>query len=253
MKMHMLSGGKLRMRKSVYVPGAEKTALIDLPVSCTLLRHEQGNVLFDSGCHPDTVDHAADRWGGMAKMMAPIGTAADNPVSELARLGLTPEDIDVVVNSHLHSDHCGCNEFFRRATFICHRQELEAAQGPDAVQKGYIPADWDHPMPTETIESSRDVFGDGRLVLIPLPGHTPGSIGALVSLSRDGSFLLAADAVALKVNLERELMPRNMWNPDVALESLREIQRIERGGAMVIFGHDSEQWMSLRKGEDHYE
>jgi glyoxylase-like metal-dependent hydrolase (beta-lactamase superfamily II) len=155
MKMHILSGGRLRMRKSVYLPSADRSETIELPVNCVLLRHSQGNVLFDTGCHPSTVDDAEARWGTMAKAMTPIGRPEDNVVSELAKLNLAPTDIDVVVNSHFHSDHCGCNEFFKRATVICHRRELEAAQAADAVQKGYLPVDWQQPMPIETVESQR--------------------------------------------------------------------------------------------------
>jgi N-acyl homoserine lactone hydrolase len=253
MKMHILNGGRLRMRKSVYLPEAERTETIDLPVSCVLLRHAQGNVLFDTGCHPDTAVDATGRWGAMAKAMMPLSGPEDNVVSQLATLGLVPDNIDVVVNSHLHADHCGCNGFFKRATFFCHYKELEAAQGPDAVQQGYIPADWEHPMPTEAIDGEHDVFGDGRLVLVPLPGHTPGSLGAVATLSRDGSFLLAADAVAMRPNLDREVMPRNTWSPDLAMASLREVQRIAASGAKVIFGHDPDQWEEMRKGEDRYE
>jgi glyoxylase-like metal-dependent hydrolase (beta-lactamase superfamily II) len=253
MKMHILNGGRLRMRKSVYLPEAERSETIDLPVSCVLLRHAQGNVLFDTGCHPDTVEDAEGRWGAMAKAMKPIAGPEDNVVSELARLGLTPDNIDVVVNSHLHSDHCGCNGFFKRASFFWHYKELEAAQGPDAVQKGYIPADWQTPMPTEVIQGERDLFGDGRLLLLPLPGHTPGTLGALATLGRDGPFLMAADAIALRDNLDREIMPRNTWDPDAAMSSLQEIKRIEKSGAKVLFGHDPVQWTELRKGEDAYE
>lgn len=253
MKMHILNGGRLRMRKSVYLPEAERGETIDLPVSCVLLRHAQGNVLFDTGCHPSTVDDAATRWGAMAKAMTPIGGPEDNVVSQLATVGLVPEDIDVVVNSHFHSDHCGCNEFFKRATIFCHYKELEAAQGPDALQKGYISADWQHPMPIVAIESERDLLGDGRVLLLPLPGHTPGTLGALVTLSKDGRFLLAADAVALRASLEREIMPRNTWDADMATNSLQEIKRIEKSGATVVFGHDPVQWGELHKGSEAYE
>ena len=119
MKMHMLNGGRLRMRKSVYVPGSDRSEMIDLPVLCTLLRHPQGNVLFDTGCHPSVAADAQGRWGDMAKSLTPVGAPDVHVVAELARLALTPDDIDVVINSHLHSDHCGCNEYFKRATLVC--------------------------------------------------------------------------------------------------------------------------------------
>ena len=101
-------------------------------------------------------------------------------INALAGIGLECDDIDVVVCSHLHPDHCGCNTFFKRATFIIHAKEIEAARAPGAEAAGYIAAEWEQPAPTDTIDGERDLFGDGRIVLIPLPGHTPGSTGALV-------------------------------------------------------------------------
>ena len=97
------------------------------------------------------------------------------------------------------------------------------------------------------------MFGDGRLVLIPLPGHTPGSMGAAVNLDRDGPFLRVSDAVSLRQNLDADTAPRNTWNADALLSSYGEIRRIERSGAIVICGHDDAQWQSLRKGAEAYE
>ena len=71
MKMHILAGGRLRIRKSVYLPDADRNAMIELPVSSILLRHAQANVLFDTGCHPAVAENADARWGGMAKFMTP--------------------------------------------------------------------------------------------------------------------------------------------------------------------------------------
>lgn len=253
MKMHILAGGLLRMRKNIYLPDAQRGETLDLPVSSILLRHKQGNVLFDTGCHPTALADAPTRWGTLAKALQPVGDPDAHVLNGLADLGLQPDDIDVVVNSHFHPDHCGCNEFFKRATIVCHRLELEAAQAEDGEQRGYLPADWRHPMPIRTIEGEHDVFGDAQLLLLPLPGHTPGTIGALATLERDGRFLMAADAVALRPNLEQEVMPKNTWNPDLALASLREVQRLEDDGATIIFGHDMEQWTQLRKGPQAYE
>lgn len=253
MRMHALSGGRLRMRKSVFLPDVDRSETFELPVSAYLMRHEQGNVLFDSGCHPSVAENAEARWGGMAKLMAPISPPRDNVVDNLRCIGMEPEDVDVVVCSHLHSDHCGCNAFFRKATMICHAKELAAARAPDAKAMGYLPVDWDQPMPIQEIEGEHDVFGDGRIVLIPVPGHTPGTVAALVNLDRSGSFLLASDAVSLRVMLEREVIPKNTWNVDQAQTSLAEIKRIEAGGATVICGHDDAQWAGLRKGADAYE
>ena len=145
------------------------------------------------------------------------------------------------------------NAFFKRATIVCHARELEAASAPDAVKAGFVDADWKHPNRFDTFDGQKDLFGDGRIVALPLPGHTPGMSGALVQLERSGRYLLASDAVALRANFEREQNPKQTWNQDMALASLKEIQRIEAGGATVIFGHDLEQWESLKKGAQSYD
>jgi N-acyl homoserine lactone hydrolase len=253
MKMHILPGGRLRMRRSVYLPEAGPDETIELPVMSVLLRHAQGNVLFDTGCHPSVAENAAARWGGMAKFITPIMGPKDNVLAGLAGLGLRAEDIDLVVNSHLHPDHCGCNAFFKRATVIVHASDLEAARAPDSSARGYLRIEWDHPLPMETILGERDLFNDGRVVLIALPGHTRGSMGALVALERCGQFVLASDAVSLRASLDRDIVPRNTWNADLFLRSLAEIRRLEQGGAAVLCGHDAGEWETLRKGREAYD
>jgi glyoxylase-like metal-dependent hydrolase (beta-lactamase superfamily II) len=253
MKMHVLNGGRLRMKSRIYVPDAGRDEMIELPVAAHLFRHPSGNVLFDTGCHPSVETDAEARWGGLARVMNYIGEPQVNVISGLAEIGLQPEDIDLVVNSHLHPDHCGCNAFFRKASFICHEVELASARSTDATAQGYLAADWDHPMPIETVTGSHDIFGDDKLVTIPLPGHTPGTIGMRAALEKSGEVLLVSDAVSLRRNLDRDEVPRNAWNADALVKSYAEIRRIEQAGTMVICGHDDGQWQSLRKGADAYE
>jgi glyoxylase-like metal-dependent hydrolase (beta-lactamase superfamily II) len=185
--------------------------------------------------------------------MVPIFQAQDTLPDQLATLGLSGDDIDVVVNSHFHPDHCGCNEYFRKATVVCHRRELEAARAGDADQLGYQRADWDHAQQFQPIDGTHDLFGDSRITLIPAPGHTPGCLVAHVQLEHCGNFLLASDTVPMRVHLEQDELPRNTWNNELAAQSIGEIRHIERGGATVVFGHDAEQWQALRKGGDAYD
>lgn len=253
MKMHILSGGRVQMKKHVYVPGAAREETLDLPVSCFLFRHPQGNVLFDTGCHPSVAEDPEGRWGNMARAVVPVMGRDDNIVSELRRVNLTPGDIDIVVNSHLHCDHCGCNEFFSGATVYVHADELARARDPDSEGKGYFQADWDHSMPVVEIAGEVDIFDDGRIVLLPLPGHTPGLTGLLASLPNSGAWLLASDAVAVRENLEMEIIPKNTWNRDLLVTSLAEIKRIETSGATVVCGHDLAQWSAFRTPEECYD
>jgi N-acyl homoserine lactone hydrolase len=253
MKMHVLSGGRLRVRKTMYDANAVRGGTMDVPVSCILLRHSQGNVLFDTGCHPAVAENAEAHWGGLAKIMTPVMKPDDNVIAALAGVGLTCDDIDVVLCSHLHADHCGCNTFFKRATFVIHAKEVAAARAPDAEAAGYLASEWEQPAPIDMIDGERDLFGDGRIVLIPLPGHTPGTTGALVALDKSGAFFLASDTVSLRSTLDTRIIPRNTWNADALAKSLTEVRHIEAGGATVLCGHDDAQWASLRKGADAYE
>lgn len=253
MKLHFLAAGRLRLKKSVYVRAADRSETFEAPVISALIRHRQGNVLFDTGCHPSVVEHGEERWGPLMKVMTPLMSAEQTLLPNLACVGVQPDDIDVVICSHLHPDHCGCNAFFKKATVLVHAREIEAAKAAGAEAAGYLRADWDHDQPTEPVEGERDVFGDGKVVLLPLPGHTPGSMGAAVHLDRDGSFLLASDAVSLRENLDADTVPRNTWNAEALLRSFAEIRRIEKSGATVICGHDDGQWQTLRKGMDSYE
>lgn len=194
MKMHFLEGGRLRMRRSIFVAGAAKEETIELPVHATLMRHTRGNVLFDSGCNPDAAIDAQARWGGLSKVMTPIFSPEQTVVHQLDAIGLQPDDIDVVICSHLHPDHCGCNSYFRKATILCHEAEAAAAKAEGAENLGYLPREWDQPQGFQTFDADHDVFGDGRIVVMPMPGHTAGMSVARVELEKDGAFVLASDA-----------------------------------------------------------
>jgi glyoxylase-like metal-dependent hydrolase (beta-lactamase superfamily II) len=253
MKMHFLPGGRLRMRRSIYVPGSAKDETIELPVHAALVRHQQANLLFDTGCSPEAAAEPERRWGGLARVMTPIFKAEETVVHQLGAIGLTPDDIDIVVCSHLHPDHCGCNEHFRYATIFCHAAELEAARTDGAEQQGYLPQEWNQPQGFKTFDSQHDVFGDGKVVLVPMPGHTPGSTVARVRLDRDGTFVLASDAAPLQSSIDTGVPPKNTWNMGLAAAALVELKKRRDAGETVVSGHDKEQWKHLRKAAEFYE
>ena len=208
MKMHALSGGRVRMRRSVYVPEAERGETIELPVSCFLLRHPQGNVLFDTGCHPSVAEDPVAHWGGMAKIMTPIMPPGVNVLTGLAGIGFSADDVDVVVCSHLHPDHCGCNAFFQRATVVVHAKDVAAA-------RGRMPRPWAISLPNgirrvRPAGRPRDVFGDGQIVLDSVArAHARLDRRAGPAQARR-HFLLAADAAPLRITLDEGIVPRNI-------------------------------------------
>jgi len=120
-------------------------------------------------------------------------------------------------------------------------------------QVGCFSADWEHPMSMIEITGEVDIFDDGRIVLLPLPGHTAGLTGALACLPNSGAYLLASDAAVLREHLDREIIPKNTWNQDLYTKVLDEIKRIEKSGAVVACVHDLSQWSAFRTAEGHYD
>lgn len=130
-------------------------------------------------------------------------TPQQRPRSALESIGVDPSRVTAVVNTHLHWDHCGNNSLFTQARFFIRSRELEYAAAPRSEhKKGYqvgpsLDPDWIHgldrivPVPDGLFALAPGV------VLVPLPGHTPGSQGVLVRTSSGSRYLLAGDTINL--------------------------------------------------------
>jgi len=138
MKLFFLNSGQIEIKKKIFIPEITNDEKFLLPVVSTLIQYKNLNILFDTGCHPSVETNAEKRWGGLSKIMKPKNMNGINLISELNKKNIKPTDVDIVINSHLHPDHCGCNEFFTNAEFYCHNNEFNAANSSDAKRFGYI-------------------------------------------------------------------------------------------------------------------
>ena len=118
MRLYVMSCGRIRGRKTIFLPETPKDQYMESPMPVFLITHPDGNVLFDTGPNPEVFEDPASVWGGVAKVFQPIGDKESSVVAQLKKIGLTPDDVKYVVNSHLHFDHAGGNRFFPRATFL---------------------------------------------------------------------------------------------------------------------------------------
>ncbi|HEU5287731.1 MAG TPA: MBL fold metallo-hydrolase, partial [Candidatus Limnocylindria bacterium] len=98
------------------------------PVWSALLRTPDGNILFDTGLHPVHVARPEATFGPQSGLRV-VMEDGDAIVARLASLGVRPDDISIVVNSHLHFDHAGNNGAFPNATFIVQADHLAFAKG----------------------------------------------------------------------------------------------------------------------------
>ena len=164
------------------------------------------------------------------------------------RFDRDPGRIDYIVNSHLHFDHAGGNEFVPNATVIVQRREWEVGMSPDGEsQFGFYKADFDKGHKVKQVEGEYDVFGDGSVVCIPTYGHTPGHQSLRVRTEK-GEIVLTGDACYFCRTLKERRLPARVFDRAEMLASLYRLDALEKGGAKLIFGHDPEFWKSVPQG-----
>ena len=213
-----------------------------------LVTHPRGTLLFDTGVHCQArLDPLARLGPDRIKRLTVKSREGDDVVPQLATLGLKPDDVRFVANSHLHFDHCGGNEFFPRAAFLVQRAELEAARRPGFVPS-YSPSalDFDHALDYRMLDGDHDLFGEGKGVLLPTYGHTPGHQSLLVRAGKQAQIVAASDACYTRENMDRDVLPKILWNPSVMSESLATLRKLrDQGGATMFYGHDPAQWETI--------
>jgi N-acyl homoserine lactone hydrolase len=197
-------------------------------------------VLFDSGAHPSLATDPRQRLGDEADNWEIKMRADDGVLDHLAKIGLAAGDIGHVVQSHLHYDHAGGIEFFPGTPIVVQRDELAFAYDPPVYQAGlYVRADFDVPgVRWLQVDGEHDLFGDGKLVLIPTPGHSKGHQSLVVELE-SGTVILLADAAYLVEKMRARALPAVVWSPDAMVASWERIEALERErGAELVATHD---------------
>ena len=225
------------------VPGAGRA--LEMVSGCYLVQTSDGrNILIDSGLPADYTPPP-----GM-----PPAENRKNVLEHLADLGLRPGDIDLLICTHFDVDHAGYHDVFTRAELVVQHDHYALARGGH-VRYAAARAHWDQPaLRYRLIEGDTELLPG--LWLIETSGHAPGHQSVLVHLPQTGKVLLAIDAVVLQRLFTAD---RRAWPTDDNEEQLRASTRklldlVEREHvALVIFGHDGEQWQTLKKAPAYYE
>ncbi len=210
------------------------------PYFMYVIKHSRGNVLFDSGVHPQMGTDPEARLGPAAESFQVQMTPEDQIDRRLATIGMTPSDIDVVVQSHLHFDHAGGLQWLTHAPILVQREELSFALDPPVYQRViYVPADFEHDLNWQQLDGDHDVFDDGRLVVLSTPGHTRGHQSLLVRLDGGSTVILLADAAYLLSKMRERALPAVIWSPDAMVASWERIEALEREhNALLLATHD---------------
>ena len=213
-----------------------------IPLVCYLVQTDDGkNILIDSGLPENMPEEEKDMVNGQ------------DVIQQLASIGLKPDDIDTVISTHYDIDHAGRHAAFTKAHYVVQRvHHSDAATNPRFAA---LRPQWDQPM-----ERIRLVDGDTELLpgleLIETSGHVPGHQSVLVRLPKTGAVLLTIDAVQFGAGFTRDEPPEGS-NPNGEAgraSTIKLLDLVEREHiGLVIFGHDNEQWKTLKKAPAFYE
>ncbi|MDX2075042.1 MAG: N-acyl homoserine lactonase family protein [bacterium] len=226
----------------LYLMQVGSMPLYEIPIVCYLVKTEDGkHILIDSGL-PEIIPEAESDFEN-----------GQDIIQQLASIGLKPDDVDTVISTHYDIDHAGRHGAFTKAQYVVQRvHHLDAATNPRFADNR---PQWDQPM-----ERIRLVDGDTELLpgleLIETSGHVLGHQSVLVRLPKTGAILLTVDAVPFADGFTRDVQDDGS-DPDaeaVRASTIKLIDLVEREHiGLVIFGHDNEQWKTLKKAPEFYE
>lgn len=197
---------------------------VQLVYSCYVIRHGDDVLIWDTG---------------FAKGNAPTAPKASIP-ELLPQLGVTPAQIKFVGLSHSHGDHIGQTSLFPQATLLVGKGDWEVLSDAKLTPNQSSIAPWlTGGSKVEPLTGDRDVFGDGSVVILNMPGHTPGHRSLLVRLKETGNVLLTGDLAHFHENYNNNGVPSFNTDRAATLASLDRFKQIARNlKATVIIQHD---------------
>lgn len=210
---------------------------IDIPLIMYVIEGgENGPIVVDTGADADRAEEH--------HRLRVTSTAIQRPDEAVRSLGIEPEDVKTVINTHLHWDHSSHNHLFPNAEVLVQQRELDFARAPVVwhrrpfeVVEGIDPAWQRGESQIRPVDGDTDVAPGIRLVT--LPGHTPGSQGVLVD-AESKRYLIAGDCTYLYENWEGDTeadhIPAGMYTDLISYEE--SFKKIEAFDCEVIPSHD---------------
>jgi glyoxylase-like metal-dependent hydrolase (beta-lactamase superfamily II) len=238
------------MDQSRWTPGVNIGKPVAFPDHCYLIHHTQGWVLWDTGVD-DAVAQLPNHelvlheWGPGT---GPIWGKPITLAAQLEEIHIKPSDIKLMAVSHSHPDHAGNVEMFPDTLMLVQRVEYEwAGSRQDTVG-------FNKKHPVKLVDGDYDIFGDGSLVLLSTPGHTPGHQSLLVRLPKTGPVILSGDFVHFQTSFEHRYVPGNNWSKEASLQSMDKIAAIlAKEHAQLWINHDQAQSDDQKKLPAYYE
>jgi glyoxylase-like metal-dependent hydrolase (beta-lactamase superfamily II) len=253
LRLYVLDCGTMKERDGVpYGLSHEQMAPRDLSDPCALIVHPRGTLLWETGLNEAVNSIPAGAPANAVGGPRP-GDRVEKPLKkQLAELGYMPADIDYLALSHSHWDHTGNASAFAGSTWLVQKVErdLMFAEKPLSNQSDFEGL---RNSKTELLDGDRDVFGDGRVMLLFTPGHTPGHQALFVNLPKTGAVILSGDLYHFSEEITLKPAPRGR-NAEQTAASMAKIQAlVAKTGAQLWIQHDSPGIAKLKKSPAYYE
>ncbi|WP_435171544.1 N-acyl homoserine lactonase family protein [Falsirhodobacter sp. 1013] len=222
-----------------------------LPILCYLIEHPEGRFMVDTGdTWRNSVPGYLPRWNPFYTREVLVKVAPHEEVGERLRdLGIdSARDITAVLMTHMHHDHAGGIHNFPHARFIVPRQNWKVARSLAGMVQGNLPQRWPSWLKPELIEplassvgpfeTSYPVTTDGRIVMVPTPGHAKGHMSVIVR-DTEVSYFITGDATYDEKNLRADLVDGVTYDPDVSKRSQALIRKYAASHPTIILpAHD---------------
>lgn len=244
---------------------------VPLPLQCFLIKHRDGAVLFDTGIDPAIVFDKGYIRQAIGRFLLPRifrlhVTETDRIDHVLADAGVAAGDVRVAVISHLHFDHVGGIAQIPQAELLVSDQEWAILSAPHPEQEWILrehieidAAKWrqisfestDDPLFDE-FDGIYDVAGDGSMILLPTPGHTPGSLSMLIRQDGWDPILLVGDLTYETALLEHNIVP-GTGDREQLLATFSKIRRLKQqlSGLVIVASHDFAAKDALSRATHH--
>jgi N-acyl homoserine lactone hydrolase len=225
----LLSDGYFTLDKSFLVFGKYQGTKYKAALKPLLVRTEKENIIVDTGV--GTLPPNYQKFHEVTR------NREEKLIYSLRKIGLRPEDITMVVNTHLHFDHCGNNRLFENSKFLVQTDEIRYAYFPDRFMRvSYLRPFFDVEGDYLPVRGRYEI--EDGVDLIPTPGHTIGHQSLVVNW-KGRNVVYAGDAAPLPENIEKRNMTGMIYNSAQWLESIDKLRRIEN--PLYVYSHDNEQ------------
>jgi len=254
LKLYALECGLVQVNNlAIFNPYIPKGTRMDLPSPCFLIQHpEKGYLLWDAGLNDALIKYQEGVEYFNGEMILKVNKTLS---SQLLSLGLKNTDIDFFSPSHLHLDHGGNANDYAESTLIVQKVEYDTAFSEHAAQYGMLIENHHKLKDAKRIElkGDYDVFGDGSVVVLSTPGHSPGHQSLFVKLDKTGPILLSGDLYHFQQNRDEYGMP--IFNDKkMTIQSFAKVDKIlDKTGAKLWIQHDPVFNESLLKSPLFYQ